>query len=300
MRGRFSPTTIVGNLQWHLLGILGKKFVVRNVHGFQMELHMKDQGLSKQLFVHGKREAEHAFILQKVVRPGIRILEIGANIGYYCLLEKRLAPDSQIIAAEPHPENFRILERNLAGNRIADIETHCVAVSDTTERSTLHTSRMGNCHSLNPEPNAKVAYTGCLEVPTTTVEKLANRRSIDLIRMDIEGHEVRVFRSLRQTLLRQGCFPAVLFEVHRKKYHAQNSLARELEEFHRHGYHAQYLGTSGPKGTAMLSAQGLPCIAKVESDHTVRGVFTHVRIPDLIRALDSHGGIRAVCLSRPT
>ena len=300
MRGRFSPKTIVGNLHWRVLGILGKEFVARNVHGFQMELHMKDQGLSRQLFVHGKREAEHAFILAKVLRPGMRILEIGANIGYYCLLEKRLAPESHIIAAEPHPENYRILQRNLARNHISGVETHCVAVSNTIETVKLHTSRMGNCHSLNPEKDSKIPYTGYLEVPTTTVEKLAKRRPIDLIRMDIEGHEVSVLRSLRQTLLKHGNFPSVLFEVHRKKYTERNSLASELEELGACGYQAEYVGTSGPQGTAALSAYGLRCIAEVESDHTVRGVFAHVCIPDLIRALDSHGGIRAVCLSRPT
>ena len=48
------------------------------------------------------RELEHRVMLQKVLRPGMTVLDIGANIGYYAIMEaKQVAPSGKVIAIEP-------------------------------------------------------------------------------------------------------------------------------------------------------------------------------------------------------
>ena len=47
----------------------------------------QDRGISRTLLLFGKRELEHRIMLQEIVKEGSRIFDIGANIGYYAVME---------------------------------------------------------------------------------------------------------------------------------------------------------------------------------------------------------------------
>ena len=54
-----------------------------------MILRKNDSGLSRTLGIIGIKEKEHLYILKKTLKKGLNILEIGANLGYYVLIEKK-------------------------------------------------------------------------------------------------------------------------------------------------------------------------------------------------------------------
>ncbi len=61
-------------------------------------------------------EPETTAFLRRVIRPGMVVLDVGANVGYYTrLFANSVGPDGLVIAVEPHPETFLLLERNLRG-----------------------------------------------------------------------------------------------------------------------------------------------------------------------------------------
>ena len=79
----------------------------------------------------GKREVEHRIMLQEIVKEGSRIFDIGANIGYYAIMEAQMVgKKGEVIAIEPSPSNVNLLEKNVALNDQQNIRIVSAAVSD--------------------------------------------------------------------------------------------------------------------------------------------------------------------------
>ena len=82
-----------------------------------MFLDLQDRGISRTLLLFGERELEHKKMLEEVLEPGMSVLDIGANIGYYALMELNLiGKTGNLIAVEPSPSNVDLLKRNLSLN----------------------------------------------------------------------------------------------------------------------------------------------------------------------------------------
>ena len=77
-----------------------------------MYLNPRDKGISRTLLLFGERELDHKIILEKVLKKNMNIFDIGANIGYYVLMESDLiGHEGSIIAVEPVPDNINLLKK---------------------------------------------------------------------------------------------------------------------------------------------------------------------------------------------
>ena len=63
--------------------VFGRRHMRKQIHGSWMDLDLRDRGISRTLLLFGTREEEHRLILNRVLRDGMTIFDIGANIGYY-------------------------------------------------------------------------------------------------------------------------------------------------------------------------------------------------------------------------
>jgi len=70
-------------------------------------------------------------LLLNLSRDNMLFIDIGAHYVYYTVLVGTRHPDCNIIAFEPVPENFDILKRNVALNKLKNTELHNVAVSNS-------------------------------------------------------------------------------------------------------------------------------------------------------------------------
>ena len=107
-------------------GVMRQRHVIRKVHNYEMVLDLYDQGLSRVLIFFGTRELDHKLILERELKEGMTMLDLGANIGYYALMESKLIGESGFIyALEPHPTNVDLLKTNIQLNKIDErIEVH--------------------------------------------------------------------------------------------------------------------------------------------------------------------------------
>ena len=81
--------------------------VIKTIQGSKMILNLKDEGISRELACYGVHEKNSTEEVKKIIKKGMKILEIGANIGYYALLETKLAGDTgHLYALEPSPSNY--------------------------------------------------------------------------------------------------------------------------------------------------------------------------------------------------
>jgi len=205
------------NVKW--LFLLRKKEAVVDIHGSKMWLDYKSVGLDlssssiiKQLALDKTREVEATNEMLKILKKDDVVLEVGANIGYYALMAaKRIGSAGKVFAIEPEPANVSMLNKNVSLNNYGkNIEVFPYAVSDKDGTVSLEVSKFSNRHKLAG------AATGdnVIDVKSVTIDSfLRDKPAPTLIRMDVEGAEVAVFRGAQRTLEKKT--PMNIFmEVH--------------------------------------------------------------------------------------
>jgi FkbM family methyltransferase len=163
--------------------------------------------------------------------------DIGANIGIYsCLVGNRLTSGT-VVAFEPTPDPFDILQRNVERNGI-DAQLFDVALTDTN--GTTHMSVKGQTGHELAGPDE-----GSIEVETRRADDLVSERGLpspDVCKIDIEGAEYLALDGLRETLTDTPCHH-VFCEIHTEKIDEIGGSAEDVEELLRDlGFELDYLG----------------------------------------------------------
>ena len=126
-------------VQYVLAGPAGRYKKIK-VNNYNMYINLKDRGISKALFIYGVREKDQMYIIENNLRPGATVLDIGANIGYYVILESGITgPAAKIIAYEPSKENCSLLRKNVEFNNLGGrVEINNAAVSNRSGKSRFY------------------------------------------------------------------------------------------------------------------------------------------------------------------
>ena len=136
------------NKRFHRLLVSTPKHVVKKVLNFQMELDLNDFGIHRDLFLDGIREPIATAHLKSLLNPNSVVLEVGANIGYYVLIESKIC--RKVYAIEPVRQNIQNLKRNLAINKCRNIEVYELALGDKNGTLAINISSKSNLHSFYP------------------------------------------------------------------------------------------------------------------------------------------------------
>lgn len=122
-------------------------------NSYLMELNLHDRGLSKELCLYGTREPYTTNLMSTIIKDDDIIIDIGANIGYYALLESKLAPDGSVYAIEPVCENFDYLKTNVDLNKCTNIKLFNCALSNKRGTDVIFVPEARNCASLSESSN---------------------------------------------------------------------------------------------------------------------------------------------------
>lgn len=178
-----------------------------NVHGHIMRLDARD---SLGLSIWGTWEPFETELLQSLVQPGDVVVDVGANIGYYTLLlARRVGAQGRVFAFEPAPENFAILQENVARNGYQNVVLEQKALADTNGFAMLALSKTNHGdHRLQNMAAANESVT----VETTTLDAYLGdaAQNVSLVKMDVQGAEMRVLRGMKNLLARQSPLTLVL------------------------------------------------------------------------------------------
>lgn len=134
------------------------------------------------------------------VKLGMRVLDIGANIGFYTILLSRFVGKEGIVYAfEPDEDNFNYLKR--LTKKLTNVKLVKAACGEKSGMSYLYKSEKLNVdHHLyeNDESREKV------EVQMVSVDEyLKNERGgIGFFKIDVQGYDCFVFRGMTKTLAR--------------------------------------------------------------------------------------------------
>jgi hypothetical protein len=101
----------------------------------------RDRALNLLLHKIGIMGADEKNLFGKLIKPGMTVIDIGANQGLYSLLFSRLVSDSgRVFSFEPDPILFDALQRNIILNSAENIQAFPVALGSSEARMTLYSS----------------------------------------------------------------------------------------------------------------------------------------------------------------
>lgn len=176
--------------------------VVREVNNYRMLLSLEDRGIHRDLFLHGKREplSTDYLLNGNILQEGGVVLDVGANIGYYVLLESKLVGETgKVYAVEPVSANLKALTKNIWLNQCNNVETFRLAMGDRNGVSTIHISEKSNLCSM--KRNKQTKFSRAERIRVQTVDSfLKGKEVLSLVRMDVEGYEINVVRGMPETL----------------------------------------------------------------------------------------------------
>lgn len=143
---------------------------------------------------------------------GGTFLDIGANVGNHSIFVAKTFPDAKVIAFEPHPDAFAVLSANVSFNRLSDrISLVNKALSDTYHTATIRTPAHnlgGSTLELDIRGKSKADY---FDICGTVIGDDYLDTLIDFIKLDVEGHELKVLSGLSNTIKEMR--PTIFVEV---------------------------------------------------------------------------------------
>jgi FkbM family methyltransferase len=187
--------------------------------------------ISAQIYIAGCMEPNEFAFLDRILQPGMTFLDVGANDGIYAVFAaSRVGTDGTVWAFEPSAREVARLQFNLDLNHLS-VRVFPIALADVSGQANLTVA--GYEHEAHNTLGA-FAYQG---IEAKGAETVVVRQldaviqdnpvpRIDVIKLDVEGAELRVLRGAILTLERYR--PYLLFEVSEKSLHHQNSTREEL------------------------------------------------------------------------
>jgi FkbM family methyltransferase len=187
---------------------------VTEVNKSKMILYPKTGDINTDLYLYRKREpiCTEYLINAGIIRKKDTVLDIGANIGYYALIEAQMVgKGGTVYAIEPVAGNYKLLQKNVELNRFANVSTYQLAFGDRNEHAEIFVSNKSNLCAMSKEAVGGQVLS-VQDVQMMTVDQfLVGKKPPSLIRMDVEGFEYEIIKGMKQTLLGKT---RILLELH--------------------------------------------------------------------------------------
>ena len=185
---RFTPDSLLGRVLRLPLRLVPKRAVVTVRSGLNKGLRWV-VGTSIHGCWLGHYEIEKQDWVHRLVKPGMNVLDVGANAGFYTLAFSRLVGSAgHVWAFEPFAQNASNILRHLELNETKNVTLIQSAVASESGLSGFH---IGSNNAMGAISESGADYL----VPTVTLDALVESGNFpipDVIKMDVEGAESRV------------------------------------------------------------------------------------------------------------
>ena len=166
------------------------------------------EGIGEALYWKGSlsTEPDVASVFLEYARRATGFIDVGANSGFYSMLAHATNPKVRIWAFEPNPAVYRKLEHHILINKMeASCQPYAMALGEVAGAVKLQVPADATmAHVVGDSEEG-------IEVPIQPLDAVISPQdTVDLVKIDVEGHELAVFRGMRRILHEQQ--PPVFFE----------------------------------------------------------------------------------------
>jgi FkbM family methyltransferase len=225
---------------------LPERWVRGKLHGYEMSLRIGGWSNRHTFFLERFYDLPTQLLLKDVLRDGDTFVDVGANEGMMTLLGAHLVgPGGQVVAFEPNPLPRAILKRNLARNGIPNVELHAAGLGEHPADMALFVPDINSGEGSFTEPAGEAAGT-YVECPVMVGDDALAGRHPRMIKIDVEGFEMRVLAGLSATIA--AAKPMVVVEVVERHLRRDGqSPAAVFAWFADRGYRGERLGLTRGK-----------------------------------------------------
>lgn len=187
--------------------------LIKTVYGAKMYVNTRDVGVSANLLLDGVWERHISEVFRRLVKPGMNVLEVGANLGFYTLQAAELCgSEGRVWAFEANPATLALLNRNVYANGFfLRVETIAKIAHEREGEIEFHildsSPGSSSIGEFADQDRARMENLGAtfqtLRLPTSTVDAcLPQDVKIDVVKIDAEGSEPFVWRGMKGVLAR--------------------------------------------------------------------------------------------------
>ena len=171
--------------------------VLTKVFGAEIELELNN--FIDRMIYMGCYEPLNTYRFKKLLRPGMVVVDVGANIGYFTLLAASLVgPSGQVLAVEPWPANFAVLDRCITRNSLAQVRALEFGLAGEAG-----VGRIGQAdQTVFNNRTASMVGPGQMPVEVRTLDDCIAEwglERIDLLKMDVYGYELQILRGAQRS-----------------------------------------------------------------------------------------------------
>ena len=230
---------------------------------YQIYAPVADEAVGRHV-AYGVYEPDVAAVLRGWLRPGMAMLDLGANIGVFALLAAALVgPGGTVLAMEPNPANARLLEASRRANGFDHLTVIQAAAARVAGVLSLHSFDTNGTVTEAGEQALLAART----VAALPVDTLVADRQVDVIKIDVEGAE-HLALSGASALLRR-CRPAIVSEFSPGQLQAVSGIdgpgyLRFLQGF---GYRLGVIGQGGAVAPGLSVDEVMAAYERAGVDH---------------------------------
>lgn len=150
---------------------------------------------------------------------GTTVVDVGASWGLFSYhLARLVGRAGAVFSYEPHPMNRPVLEKLVKAR--SNVRFRPVAVSDLSGSADLQVPVFGSRH-VTAQSSLAHGFDGQrgvrvekVTVPTVRLDDEVGDRRVDLVKIDVEGHEMSVLRGASATLRKH--LPTMLIEIEQR------------------------------------------------------------------------------------
>jgi FkbM family methyltransferase len=177
--------------------------IICNVHEF-------NDYISTTIKRYGIWEPNVTYWIERLSNGGI-FIDVGSNIGYCSLIASKVY--SNVYSFEPVPENFTLFQKSIDDNNIKNLKliTKCVGKTDneTLELSSFKHNMGGtrNIKNTIKQDVSRLVIDSTRDYDVITLDTFTdNLGVIDLIKIDVEGHELEVLKGFVKNIKKCTAF----------------------------------------------------------------------------------------------
>ena len=168
---------------------------------YKMIVDTTDVGLSSHLLLDGYWERWLTELLAQLVKPGMKVVDVGANLGYFSLLMADLVgPTGQVHAFEPNIDLARRMRQSIAINGFTDIVTvheQALADAETDVVLVVPAEEPKNGHLLPADhPVSTDQSTETRLMRTRRLDSYPELHDADLIKIDADTSEMTIWHGM--------------------------------------------------------------------------------------------------------
>jgi FkbM family methyltransferase len=182
-----------------------------------------DAYITRSMQVYGEYGHDEVDLFRQLVKPGMTVVEAGANIGAHSVMLARACAPGRLIAFEPQQRVFQLLCANLVMNGVTNALAFPDAVGAAAGTALIPKIDYAAAYNFG---SVSVSQTGPSDAPgwqsgeptrVVAIDDLA-LPACDFLKIDVEGFEAQVLRGAQVTIAR--CRPVLYVENDRASQQA--------------------------------------------------------------------------------